>query len=136
MAAAQAALHYPRRRLTLTLDDGPPQTFDAYQVLVANGGCYAGRFSLGPDVLPDDGLLDVFVCLRRDPFAVGVADDSLALMQDRLHRSACVRHFRARRIALDADMPMPIEIDGDAAGETPAVIEIVPGALRVLAPAG
>jgi diacylglycerol kinase family enzyme len=45
-----------------------------------------------------------------------------------------VRHFRARRLALDADGPLPIELDGDAAGTTPATITVAPGALRILTP--
>jgi YegS/Rv2252/BmrU family lipid kinase len=134
VAATQVALSYPRRTVRLTLDEGAPRTFDAYLILIANGGRYAGRFQLGPAVSLSDGLLDVFVCLRRRPFMGGVASDALALTRNRLAQAPGVRHFRARTIVLDADHPLPIELDGDSAGATPARIEVVPQALRVLVP--
>ncbi len=134
LAAAQLALSYPRRTVHLELDNGHSRTFDAYLILIANGGRYAGRFQLGPAVSLSDGLLDVFVCLRRRPLVRGIATHALALACNRLIQAAGVRHFRARVITLDADSPLPIELDGDAAGQTPTTIEVVPNALRVLVP--
>jgi len=134
LAAARAALSFPRCRVTLTLDGATPQEFDAYLVLVANGGRYAGQFLLSPEVSPSDGLLDVFVCLHRRPLARAVAADALALTRGHLDRAPGVRRFRARHIVLETDCPLPVELDGDAAGQTPAIIEVVPNVLRVLVP--
>lgn len=134
VAATQVACKFPRHCLTLTLDGGKPQHFDAYQVLIANGSRYAGRFRLGPDVCLDDGLLDVFVCLRRAPFAGSLASAVVALARDRFHRADGVLHFQARHISAEAECALPIQFDGDYDGQTPTTIHVVPGALRILAP--
>lgn len=134
LAILRTLWSYPRCPLTITLDDGDPQSFDAYLALIANGDHYAGGFRLGPDVQPNDGLLDVFLCLRRRPFACGVFAHALALVRHRLYAAPAVRHFRARRIVIDAAQPLPVQLDGDLAGTTPVTLEVTPSALRVLAP--
>ncbi|HZP83154.1 MAG TPA: hypothetical protein VFB21_16045 [Chthonomonadaceae bacterium] len=65
-----------------------------------------------------------------------IAADALALVGNRFHMAPGVRHFRTRRLALDAAGPLPIELDGDAAGTTPATITVAPNASRILIPAG
>jgi diacylglycerol kinase family enzyme len=41
---------------------------------------------------------------------------------------------RSRRVEVTAPETLPIEIDGEQVGTTPAVFEAVPGALRVRVP--
>jgi diacylglycerol kinase family enzyme len=43
-------------------------------------------------------------------------------------------HVRARRVQIEADPQMPIQIDGDVAGETPATMEILPGRAMMIVP--
>lgn len=134
LATVQVAMVYPRRHIRLTLDHGETREFDSYMTLVANGGRYAGRFQLGPNVKIDDGYLDVFVCLRLRPLFHSLTTHGLALLRDRLHTAAGVHHFRVKHLTLDAVQPLPIELDGDSFGATPLTIEVVPKALRVLVP--
>jgi diacylglycerol kinase (ATP) len=42
--------------------------------------------------------------------------------------------LRSRTVAVDAAVPLPIEVEGEPVGTTPARFEIVPGALRVRVP--
>lgn len=134
LAAAKVAMHYPRNRITLTLDDRPPEEFDAYLVLIANGGQYAGHYRLGPHVSPSDGLLDVFVCTHRRPFVRGMASDAFALVRNRFHTATGVHHFQARTISLTSDRTMPVELDGDPTGHLPLHVQVAPGALRIRVP--
>ena len=134
IAATQVALAYPRHRVTLTLDESPARSFDAYLILVANGSRYAGRFYLGPTVRPDDGMFDVFVCLRRRLILWSILTHGIALASRRFHSAPGVRHFRARRVLVESVDAIPFELDGDAAGEVPVVITMAPHALRVNAP--
>ena len=134
IATVQVAMNYPRRHIRLTLDHGETKEFNSYMTLVANGGRYAGRFQLGPHVRIDDGYLDVFVCMRRRPLLRSLTTHGIALLRDRLHTASAVQHFRVKHLTLDAAEPLPIELDGDAAGDTPITIEIVPKALNVLVP--
>lgn len=134
VAAAKVAMRYPRCRITLTLDDQPPQEFDSYLILIANGGQYAGHYRLGPDVSLTDGLLDVFVCTHRRPLVRSMASDAFALVRNRFHTATGVHHFQARQIALSSDKGMPVELDGDPTGHLPLSVQIVPAALRVRVP--
>jgi len=45
-----------------------------------------------------------------------------------------VELLRGRRVAVDAPEPLPIELDGEQVGTTPARFEVVPHALRVRVP--
>jgi diacylglycerol kinase family enzyme len=37
-------------------------------------------------------------------------------------------------VRLEADPPLPVQFDGDVAGETPIAMELQPGALQVVVP--
>jgi diacylglycerol kinase family enzyme len=41
---------------------------------------------------------------------------------------------QARRVRIESDAPVAVQVDGDPWGETPVEIEIVPDALEVYAP--
>ncbi len=134
VSAAKLALRYPRHAIRLVCDGGPAQAFDAYLVVVANGGQYGGRFRLGANVLLDDGLLDVYVCERSGLLAASVLRHGLALLRNRFEGVAGVRHFQVRDVVIEADTPLAIHLDGDAAGLTPLHVRVVPNALRVCVP--
>ena len=46
-----------------------------------------------------------------------------------------VELLRSSSVAVHADEPLPLEVDGEPIGTTPARFEIVPSALRVRVPA-
>ena len=91
------------------------------------------RFRRG--AAPDDGLLDV-VALRADSFG-----ESLRALWEFFRETdratgvaGLVGHAQGRVIAVSTDHPLPMQLDGDLAGDTPFTAEVVPGAIRVLAP--
>jgi diacylglycerol kinase family enzyme len=45
-----------------------------------------------------------------------------------------VESVPARRIRIESDVPVPIQVDGDPAGWTPAEICVLPAALQVIVP--
>ena len=78
---------------------------------------------------PDDGLFDVVL----------IGDVTQArLRHDRaedLQRAGTCSHpkvevLRSRTVAVDAAVPLPIEVEGEPVGTTPARFEVVPGAAR------
>jgi YegS/Rv2252/BmrU family lipid kinase len=132
--AARVATRFPRARITLQTDAGPPRDYDAFLVLIANGGRYAGNYRLGAYVRLDDGMLDVFVCLRNGPLLPTVMATGYALARSRLDRAAGVVHFRVRQAVVTADRALPLQLDGDAVGATPASVSVVPAAIEVIVP--
>jgi diacylglycerol kinase (ATP) len=45
-----------------------------------------------------------------------------------------LRYFHARTVAVEADPPLAVAADGELIGHTPAQMEVVPQALRILIP--
>jgi YegS/Rv2252/BmrU family lipid kinase len=114
------------------VDDAPPLELVANNVICANGRAFGGGMRISPQAEPDDGLLDVLVWGD-----VGKLD--LALNLPRLYRGTHLGHrkltvLRARRVHVEPERPLPLELDGELPGRTPATFEIAPQALRLRVP--
>jgi YegS/Rv2252/BmrU family lipid kinase len=102
--------------------------------MVANGRFLGGGMMLLPEAEPDDGLFDVLL--------IGdVTKRDLAFTLPKSYRGKHLPHprlevLRGRVVTVDADEPLPIELDGEQPGTTPARFEVVPGAVRLRVPAG
>jgi diacylglycerol kinase (ATP) len=113
----------------LSLDDRVIETTGSL-VSVGNGVSLGGGMKVTPDALLDDGLLDVMIVqplsrvkfLRLFPKVFSGRHPTLPV----------VRMERARRIRIEAPGIVAYG-DGERLGPTPVDIELVPGALRVLA---
>jgi diacylglycerol kinase family enzyme len=102
--------------------------------IVANCRYFAGGMKILPHADPSDGMLDVLVW-------GDVSKVDLALNLHKLYRGTHVTHpkatiRRARRVVITPETPLPIEVDGEQPGITPAAFDVVPSALRLRAPAG
>ena len=101
-------------------------------VLVANGRYVAGGMMMLPEAEPDDGLFDVLV--------IGdVTKRDLLVTLPKTYRGKHLPHprlevLRGRVVTVDADERLPIELDGEQPGTTPARFEVVPRALRLRVP--
>ena len=103
-----------------------------HDVVVANGRFFAGGMMICPEAEPDDGLFDVLLIgdlTKRD----------LLLTLPKTYRGAHLPHpkaevLRGAVVEVDADEPLPVELDGEQPGTTPASFEVVPKALRLRVP--
>jgi diacylglycerol kinase (ATP) len=113
--------------------DGAERTGRMHDVIVANGRFLAGGMKICPEAEPDDGLFDVLV--------IGdVTKRDLVVTLPKIYRGTHLPHpkaelLRGRTVTIDAERPVPLELDGEQPGTTPVRFEIVPGALRVRVPA-
>jgi len=116
---------------TITLDGDPVR--GRMLLLVANNiQQYGGLVEVAPRAKLDDGLLDVFV-FKGLGFGYVVRHLFRVLSQRYLEDPEIV-HRQARRIEIEAEEPLPVQVDGDPLGRTPVDIRVVPRALRILAP--
>jgi diacylglycerol kinase (ATP) len=112
--------------------DGESRSGLMQDVLVANTEYHNGGMNLLPGASPDDGILDVLV--------VGdVTKRDLLVAFPKLYRGTFLPHpkaelLRGRTVTVEADTPLPIELDGEQPGTTPVRFEVMPGALRVRVP--
>jgi diacylglycerol kinase (ATP) len=113
--------------------DGERREGLMYDVLVANCRYLGGGMKMTPDARPDDGLFDVLL--------IGdITRTDLALTLPKVYRGTHLPHpkaelLRGAVVTVDADAPLPVELDGEQPGTTPVRFEIVPGALRLRVPA-
>ena len=101
---------------------------------VGNTSTYGGGMKIAPTAVVDDGRLDL--CLVRQTSRLDVIR-----MLPYVYSGGHVRHpsvslHTFQKIEVSTEEPMTIWADGEPVARTPAVFEIVPGALRVLAPMG
>ena len=89
-------------------------------------------FTWGPEIEPDDGVLDVGV------YDVRSLLDWIRLVLrflTRRHQSdRQARYFQVRKgLRIATRPPMPVQADGDVIGNTPIDLRVAPGLLRVVA---
>jgi len=79
-----------------------------------------------------DGLFDVVIVSPRNPTEFpGIL---WRARQRRFDGDDRLIHFQAREVAIEADPPVRIQVDGDAGGHTPIVATAVSGGIRVMLP--
>ena len=104
----------------------------ALLAVVANAPCYGSGVRIAPDAKMDDGWLDV-VLVGEIPWTRLVEAIPILLTSGDL-RFKEVERFRCRRVKLEADRCVMVHGDGEILGGSPAEFEVVPGAIRVMAP--
>ena len=119
--------------VSVELDDGTRREGRMHDVIVANGQWHGGAMWLAPDALPDDGVFDIVL--------IGdVTKRDFITTSPKLYKGTYLAHpkidlLRSRAVGVDAPERLPIELDGEQVGTTPARFEVVPAALRVRVPA-
>jgi YegS/Rv2252/BmrU family lipid kinase len=101
--------------------DGERREGRMFDVIVANGRYLGGGMKMCPDAEPDDGVLDVLTTMPK------------------IYRGTHLPHpkaelLRGAAVTIDADEPLPIQLDGEQPGTTPVRIETRRGAFSVRVP--
>jgi diacylglycerol kinase (ATP) len=129
-AAALCDLH--AYRTTLAFDNSDSMMLDVYNVVVANGRYVAGGRMIAPEASIDDGLLDVVLIRERPAPELALLAAQVA-MGSHLSSDAIVFR-RAAKLTVNSKPRMCFNVDGELVGSEPARFEILPGALRFIAP--
>ncbi|WP_426247705.1 diacylglycerol/lipid kinase family protein [Nocardioides sp. LHG3406-4] len=136
LAALRALASYQPGRYRIVVD-GTASDVSAATVVVANSASCSRGMRIAPEAVLDDGLLDVVVVGAASRLALARALPSL---YDGSHVARPdVTVLRGRRVELSARdaRPVPVGADGAPLGVLPAdrplVVEILPGALSVIA---
>ena len=97
--------------------------------IAAVGRYLAGGMMITPDAEPDDGLFDVLL--------IGdLTKTELVRVMPKIYRGTHLPHpkgelLRGRTVSIEADEPLPVQLDGEQPGTTPVRFEIVPAAIRL-----
>jgi len=118
-------------RMTVSVD-AERRSGPMFEVLAMNGEYTAGGMQAAPGAAPDDGVLDVIL--------IGdVTKADFVLTFPKIYRGRHIghpkiEHLRGREITVETDAPLPVALDGEQPGMTPATFSVVPRAIRVRVP--
>ena len=120
------------RPFHLTVEiDGERHEMDALEVRIANGG-YHGGVEVVDAAEVDSGEIVVQAVTGRDKNRL--AWNWIATLLRHESRKETVVDFHATKFRLITDPPLPISIDGEVLGHTPATIEVAERAIEVVVP--
>jgi diacylglycerol kinase (ATP) len=113
--------------------DGESRSGRMIDAMICNGRYLGGGMMMCPEAEPDDGVFDVLL--------IGdVTKRDLAFVLPKTYKGKHLPHprlelLRGSTVTVDAEEPLPIELDGEQPGTTPVRFEIRPRALRLRVPA-
>ena len=129
ISAAQIAARQPPK-LFIESENAPVE--EGSFVLIGNGRLYGGPFPFFKHALIDDGLFDVVVFKRLGYLEI------IKYLQDVVFSSDIrvpeVEYFQTQRLRVTSEQDVPVELDGELAGNCPVDFQIKEKGLRVLAP--
>jgi diacylglycerol kinase (ATP) len=88
---------------------------------------------LSPGARVDDGRLEV--CLIEALGKLEIVRRFPQLLRGTFPGHPKVRYFPGCELTVESATPLPLALDGDVVGVTPAQLRVLPGALCVVAPA-
>lgn len=114
-ASGLKAATFPRVGVKITIDDGEPRAFKARTVVIGNVGFLQGGLPLLPHAQIDDGLLDVIVIAPKR--FLGWLSIIVRILTRRPRNNDRLTRMRGSRVRVEAEKPVPMQLDGDPAGE-------------------
>ncbi|MGE5335182.1 MAG: diacylglycerol/lipid kinase family protein [Nitrososphaerota archaeon] len=112
--------------------DGKAREISALMLIIGNTRLYGGALTFTRHAIADDGLLDVVIVGGGSlVYRLGVLRNAFLR---RPRRGPQVRYQRVRSIRVEADAPLPVQVDGEVLGTLPMSFSIAPLALTVIVP--
>lgn len=133
-AAIRALIAWKPARFTIVLDDGEPIEFEGYSVAAGNSRAFGGGMFVAPHAELDDGRLDV-ITVRQVSKLRYLRGLPKAFKGTHLQNPE-VDELRAAKVEIRADREFGVYADGEHLTDLPAMLEVLPQALRVIAPPG
>jgi diacylglycerol kinase (ATP) len=127
--AGLQAMRGPQANVTVT--DGQT-TLVGPMALIGNGRFYGGNWRLFPRADLRDGLLDVTVFPRLNPWAVGRG--CLGVLLNRVYTTGGAAHLCAPEFELTSTAPLPFHVEAENTGTLPVRFSVRPRAVRVIVP--
>jgi diacylglycerol kinase (ATP) len=131
-ATSTVFMRWKNSEYTVEIDD-ERRSGKMLEVIAAIGSELAGGMRLTPDADPSDGLFDVV--LIGDVTKLDFLTTSPKLYSGRYVAHPRVEALRSASVTVEAAEPLPLELEGEPLGTTPARFTVAPGALRVRVPA-
>ena len=134
-SALRALATYKRTDVRAEFPDSamPPIEMNAVVAAVLNTPTYGAGIRLAPEAQINDGMLDLAIVEGMS--RLSILSLLPGLLKDGELRTERIRRQRAKKIRMVTREPRTFHGDGEILGSTPVEIEVLPGSVRVLAPA-
>ena len=132
-ALTREFLAWQNTRVVVELEGDVRREGPMHDVIVANGRFHGGGMQLAPEARQDDGAFDVVTI--GDVSKLDFVTTAPKLYSGRYLSHPKVELLRSPTVSIDSDEPLPLEVDGEPIGTTPARFEVVRSALRLRVPA-
>ncbi|MFK7779198.1 MAG: diacylglycerol kinase family lipid kinase [Gimesia sp.] len=126
---------YPFEPLHITItvpEQITVQEMTAYHAIVVNIPAYGLNLKFAPEAQDSDGLLDLVLFEKKGLW--NMLKYVFRIMRGTHLGSDGVQVYQAKEIQIQSAHPVPVQTDGDATGETPIIIKILPAAARFIVP--
>lgn len=112
--------------------DGKRREISSLMLVVGNTRLYGGALTFTRHAVADDGMLDIVTVGGGGLiYRLGILRNAFLR---RPRRGPRVRYERARAIRVEADEPLPVQVDGELIGKLPMSFSIASLALTVIVP--
>jgi diacylglycerol kinase (ATP) len=130
VAALRELLHAKARPARLTLD-GAAEQVAVVEMMILNAPWVGGGMLAGPGADAQDGWLEALIVQEMSRW-------HLLNVVLRVYRGSHldqpgVRYGTTKRVAIEPEVTMPVSVDGEVVGQTPAEFWVAPSALTVVA---
>ena len=125
-------LTYKPTKILVTFNDRQRHPYEALQVTICNAPFYGMHLEVVPNILMDDGLLDVVI--YRNFSKLEYLRHAISISQGRRRYQPKIVHRRVTSLRINTDQPLDLQVDGVSQGTTPALVTVLPNALRVCVP--
>ncbi|HBY94480.1 MAG TPA: diacylglycerol kinase [Chloroflexi bacterium] len=129
-AALKTVWSYRGTRATIVVD-GQEIRSRVVLITISNSRLYAG-LPLAPDASLTDGLFDITVFTGHGWPAI-LRHTGLVVLGSHVRAPEVMRR-RGRRVDIETNEPLPVQVDAEPIGQTPMHFEVVPQILRVIVP--
>jgi len=131
--ALRAIAAYAPTPTRITVDDHVVYEAPCGLLAIGNGRYFGGGMAITPRAHTDDGLLDVVILGTTDRRTL------VGELLPRVYRGSHLRHpavhfARGTTITVEAEPPLPLELDGEIVGTTPVTVTLRQSYLRLLVP--
>jgi len=120
-------------------DDVREEELESRTIAICNGRFFGGGMEIGPMAVPDDGCFEIIDLGGASKLSFAL--NSSSIYSGAHMKSPHVKHFRADKLRLvlrdeSVSDRYLLDVDGEPLGKLPIDVEMLPGALDVLAPGG
>ena len=118
------------------VSDGFEYEGEAAMVCACNGRFYGGGFNPSADARPDDGILDIFIVKKMNLLAAALYIGKYAKARGDELPEKYLSHIRSDHVFIGFEEDNVINIDGEAVFAKDVDMKLIPGAVKLIVPAG